>query len=165
MSSEPIGIEQMEQFLCSEVVGRLGLCGGDEVYVVPLNYTYVDGMILFHCALEGRKLDMIRANPRVCFEVSSMVGDPTPHGPASCDSHFRSVICWGTAKVVDDLEERIDVLNRFQARYDTDEKKREPITAERAARCGAVAIKVQRMTGRFWSGDEDDRRCEWEAEG
>lgn len=159
MTEQTIGIEQMEELLTTEVVGHLGLAANGEVYVVPLNYAYVDGTILFHCAVEGKKLDLIRANPQVCFEVSNMVGEPTPHGPQSCDSPFRSVICWGTARYIDDLDERIAVLNRFQARYDTDQVQRTPLGPERATRCGAVEIKVERMTARFWSKG-DDRRCD-----
>ena len=50
--------------------GFLGTVGEDGLpYVVPLNYIYHDGYIIFHCALEGHKLDNIRHNPQVCFTV------------------------------------------------------------------------------------------------
>ncbi len=54
---------QMEAILRSEAVGHLAMAADGEVYLVPLNYTYDEGRILFHCALQGRKLDMIRAQP------------------------------------------------------------------------------------------------------
>lgn len=150
----------MEQLLGSQEVGRLGLACEDEPYVVALNYAYSDGRILIHCALEGRKLEMIARSPSVCFEVSHQEGPAVPHGGNRCDMPFESVLCFGTARVIDDLEERIEVLNRFQARYDTPEKTREQIGPERAAKCGAIVIDVHRMTGRRHPGDH---RYEWEC--
>ena len=48
--------QEMERLLREETIGYLGLSMGDDPYVVPLNYAYVDGRILFHCAMTGRKL-------------------------------------------------------------------------------------------------------------
>jgi len=142
----------MEQVLCSEVVGHLGMASGDEPYVVPINYVYLEGKIVMHCALAGKKLQMIRRNPSVCFVVSRQEGSATPHDANQCDMPFESVICYGTARIVNDLEERVELLNQFQRRYDTPEKQREPITAERAQRCGAIVIEVESMTGRKHPG-------------
>jgi hypothetical protein len=154
---------QMEEILRSEAVGHLAMTAEGEVYLVPLNYTYDAGRVLFHCALQGRKLDMIRAQPKVCFEVCRQAGPPLEHQGQKCDPPFASVICWGTARVIDDLQERQEVLQAFQARYATPENPRTPITAESAAGCGAVAITVTRMTGRQAKGD-NDARWAWSAE-
>ena len=56
-----------------------------------------------------------------------------------------SVVCYGTARVIDDLEERTAVLNAFNRRFRPDA---EGIPAERVARCGAVEITVTEITGR-----------------
>jgi hypothetical protein len=153
---------EMEGILQDEVIGHLALAADGEVYVVPLNYTYLDGKVLFHCALQGRKLDMIRRNPGVCFEVSRQNGPPVAHGAETCDAPFESVICWGRARIIEDVAERQAVLNAFQARYDTPAKKREPIPLERTEKCGAVEITVARMTGRRFAGEEKTR-WEWSA--
>jgi uncharacterized protein len=150
----------MERILEAESVGYLGL-SGDEPYVVPLNYTYADGRILFHCALEGRKLEMIRANPRVCFAVSRQATHPTEHSGQLCSTPYESVICWGAARIVEDVSERQQVLQAFQIRYATPEKPRASISLESTARCGAVEIVVTRMTGRRVHADERTR-WEWE---
>jgi len=65
--------------------------------------------------------------------------------------------------VIDDLEERLEVLTSFQARYSTPEQTFGPITPERAQACGAVAIKVTRMTGRQAKGD-NNARWAWPAD-
>jgi len=154
--------DQMESILNAGDLGHLGLSASGEVYVLPINYTYSAGRILFHCALEGRKLDMMDANPNVCFTVCRQEGRPAPHAGNLCSAAFESVICWGTARAIADVEERQAILNEFQARYDTPEKKREPISLERAGKCGAVEITVTRMTGRRVA-DKEKSAWQWEA--
>jgi nitroimidazol reductase NimA-like FMN-containing flavoprotein (pyridoxamine 5'-phosphate oxidase superfamily) len=154
--------ERMEEILRRESIGHLAMAGGGELYLIPINYTYATGgRILFHCAPKGRKLDMIRANPAVCFEVSSQEGEPVEHGGRACDAPFESVICWGRARVVDDLAERQRILQEFQVRYATPEKPRESLGLDRAEGCGCVEITVTRMTGRRAQA-QDSARWFWE---
>ena len=51
--------EEMEKILQEEAFGSLGLCREGKPYVVPVNYAYQDGKILFHCRFHGKKLDYI----------------------------------------------------------------------------------------------------------
>lgn len=150
----------MESLLRAEEVGYLGLAVDGEPYVVPINYAYSRGRLLMHCALTGRKLDMLRANPRVCFTVSRQDGAPVPHGGSACDNPFESVMCWGRARVVEDLAERVEVLREFEGRYSTPEHPRQTVTLERAARCGAIEVVIDRMTGRRVS-KEGKQSSEW----
>ena len=84
--------DEMEDLLCEESVGYLGLSMDGQPYVVPLNYAYVENKILFHCALEGKKLDCIRANPQVCLNLNS-----TPSGG-------EVVIIEGHAEIVEEAD-------------------------------------------------------------
>jgi len=138
--------EEMEEILRRCAWGCLGVIVDSEPYVVPLNYAYDDGRILFHCALEGRKLDGIRANPEVCFIVAEQPGAVRDH-PAGdpCHVDSDSVICRGTARIVEDLDERAAVLNTFNRAYRPDA---DDVPADRVANCGAVVIVIGEMTGR-----------------
>lgn len=137
---------EMEKILHQETIGWLGLSGGNGPYVVPLNYAYVDGRILFHCALEGLKLDHIRANPEVCFSVGRQLGEVHRHtGGNVCHVDSDSVICFGRARILEDISERTDALNAFQRSFEPEAR---PISEEAAKGCGAVEIVVREMTGR-----------------
>ncbi len=138
---------EMEEMLRREAWGCLGLCTPEGTpYVVPVNYAYVEGKILFHCALEGLKLDCIRANPEVCFTVARQPGTVREHpGGDPCHVDSESVICYGRARIVEDLKERAALLNRFNHAF---RPEAEELTPERAAGCGAVEITVREMTGR-----------------
>lgn len=66
--------EEIEGILKQETIGYLGLAKDGMPSVVPLNYGYIEGKIIFHSALTGKKLDYIRANPQVCFTVGRQSG-------------------------------------------------------------------------------------------
>ena len=157
-------LEQMEAILEREDLGHLAMTANGELYLIPINYAYAKGRILFHCALEGRKLDMIRANASVCFEVSAQEGRPAPHPGTLCDASksapFESVICWGVARIVEDPEERCGILNEFQARFNEPGRAAATLTIEATKRCWAVEITVSRMTGRC-TGPGGKQAWEW----
>ena len=137
---------EMEEILREETIGWLGLTSEGGPYVVPLNYAYVDGRILFHCAMEGLKLDCIRAHPEVCFSVGRQSGEVRRHaGGGVCHVDSDSVICFGRARVLDDAAERAAALNAFQRGFHPDAA---PIPEKDVQRCGAVEIVIREMTGR-----------------
>jgi len=144
--------EEMEEILREEEVGYLGVSVDGTPYVVPLNYSYEDGRILFHCALTGKKLDGIRAHPEVCFTVGRQTGEVRRHAESDvCHVDSDSVICCGTARVVDDVEERKEILNAFNRRYRSDAGE---ISLKQAQNCGAVEIRISEMTGRRERGQK-----------
>lgn len=150
------GLAQMEAVLREEKWGCLGLSMDGRPYVVPVNYAYVDGDILFHCALEGQKLDYIRANPNVCFTVARQGGEVRDHaGGNPCHVDSDSVICYGTARIVDDPTERAELLNAFNRAFVPDAP---DLSMEGVLGCGAVRISIDRMTGRR---ERERRRSLW----
>ncbi len=149
--------EEMEQILREEVLGYLGVAG-EQPYVVPLNYSYSEGKLLFHCALTGRKLDAIRANPRVCFTVGRQAGEVSDHaGGPPCHLDTDSVVCYGRARLIEHLAERSAALNTFNRRYRPDAP---DIAAERVTQCMAVEIQITEMTGRR---ERNRQRTYWRA--
>ena len=137
---------EMEAILQDMSFGFLGLALDGQPYVVPLNYAYIDGRILFHCAWEGKKLDYLTSNPAVCFTVARQPGTFRHHPEGDpCHMDCESVVCYGTARLVEDLGERAAVLNAFNRSF---RPQADEIPTERVARCAAVEIVVEEMTGR-----------------
>ncbi len=94
---------------------HLGLVDGDEAYVVPMNYGYVyenDKLTLYlHGARRGRKLDLIRQNPKVFFEMDC---DIVPfEGDVACKYGitYSSIMGRGLAEIVEDPEEKMKALS------------------------------------------------------
>ena len=100
----------IKRILDTARVLHLGLAVDNEPYVVPMNYGFVkeDGKLILylHSAVQGKKLDMIRANPRVFFEMDC---DRMPfEGDKPCQYGlvYSSVMGRGTARIVEDVEEK-----------------------------------------------------------
>ena len=137
--------EEMEKLLQEEDLGYLGLSLNGESYVVPLNYQYSDGKIVFHCGLKGKKLVFMKANPQVCFTVARQLAEVREHaGGDPCHVDSDSVICYGRARFIEDINERSKVLTAFKRRFYPGAD----VLPERVKICGAVEITISEMTGR-----------------
>jgi len=137
---------EMERILREESIGYLGLAVNDAPYVVPLNYAYVDGKILFHCALTGKKLSYLEVNPQVCFSVGRQLDRVRRHGEGdTCHVDSDSVICYGSARIAQEPEDRKRVLDSLNRCFNPDAAE---ISLEAAASCCAVEIQIEEMTGR-----------------
>jgi nitroimidazol reductase NimA-like FMN-containing flavoprotein (pyridoxamine 5'-phosphate oxidase superfamily) len=100
-------------------VGRLGTVGADGYPMVkPLNFAYHSGSIFFHTALEGEKMEHIRRDDRVCFEVDlPMAYVRGADNPCSAEYLYRSVIIRGRARIIEDRDEKMFGLRRLMEKY------------------------------------------------
>jgi hypothetical protein len=139
---------EVEAVLMEAEVGRLGTCADGLPYVVPLSYAYSDGRILFHGASEGKKMREIARNPRVCFEVD--VAELMPaEDPCNFNFRYRSVIANGTARVIEDVDERIDGLKLIVEKYAPGMGDRiTEETIDRLKNLAVVEIKIDEMVGK-----------------
>jgi len=94
--------EEIEEVLMNNLLGRIGCSNGKKVYVVPVNYVY-DGHYIFAQSQEGLKIDMMRNNPNVCFEVDEVKDF----------INWQSVILWGVYQELFDERSRYDVMKSF----------------------------------------------------
>lgn len=107
---EVTDINEIIKILDEAKVLHLGLVDGDEPYVVPMNYGYTmeDGKltIYLHGARRGRKLDLMRANPKVFFEMEC--GIVPFEGEIACKYGitYSSVMGRGFAEILEDIEEK-----------------------------------------------------------
>lgn len=76
--------QEIEQLLQLQMTGRIACCSGNIPYIVPISYAY-DGKDLYFHTYQGKKIDIMRNNPEVCFQADHM------HSMAD----WRSVIAWG----------------------------------------------------------------------
>jgi nitroimidazol reductase NimA-like FMN-containing flavoprotein (pyridoxamine 5'-phosphate oxidase superfamily) len=76
--------DEIDQVLRTEIVGRIGCHADGTTYVVPVTYVY-DGNCVYGLTGEGMKLELLRANPAVCFEVDHI----------DTMTNWQSVIAWG----------------------------------------------------------------------
>ena len=108
--------DQILAILEAGKVLHLGLAVNNEPYVVPMNYGYTmeDGnlTIYLHSALRGKKLDMIRENPNVFFEIDCGL-QPFGEGDIPCQYGmvYSSIMGRGKATIVEDVEEKMAAMS------------------------------------------------------
>ncbi len=96
---------------------RLALISRGEPYLVPVCFGYDGDSLFFHCAPQGRKLDMLLPGARVCFELEADVSVIEAQRACGWTMAFSSVIGWGTASIVDDPAARKAALDTIMAQY------------------------------------------------
>ena len=84
--------------------------GEDTPYCLPLSLVRVDNRLYFHCAMQGRKLDLLRRSPKVCV---TFVGASQPAYVAAKNmftDYFQSAMVTGTASEVLEDREKLEAL-------------------------------------------------------
>ena len=99
-----LNAEEIEEVLSKQLIGRIGCHADNITYVVPLSYTY-DGKFIYARTFEGRKVDLMRKNPHVCFQVDTMDNM----------ANWKSVIVWGVYEELTEevaRREALELLNK-----------------------------------------------------
>ena len=106
---------QIRDVLDSAKVLRLGIAVDNEPYIIPLNYGYTlengELKLYLHSAVQGNKLDLLRKNPNVCFELDC---DLIPfEGRVACQYglSFSAVSGRGRAVLIEDVEEKMEGMS------------------------------------------------------
>ena len=136
---------EIHEILEKALVCRLGLYDGRYPYVVPLNYGFRDGRLYFHSAREGRKIEILKNNDRVCIEVDIDSRIVRSDAPCRWAAKYRSVIGFGRARIVDDEAEKRAALDVIMAHYggqggEYDEKSLQRICV--------IEVVIENMTGK-----------------
>jgi uncharacterized protein len=94
--------EQIDEVLQNNQLGRIGCSLNNKTYIVPINYVF-DGKHIIGHAVAGKKIDMMRTNPEVCFEVDEMKNF----------TNWRSVIVMGQYQEITGERERYEAMKLF----------------------------------------------------
>ncbi len=83
-----LSLDETDALLTSEVFGHLACIDGQKPYIVPLAYIFY-GHAIYGQTTEGKKIEILRRNPNVCFQVQKQEGS------------WKSALCWGTFEELD----------------------------------------------------------------
>jgi len=136
-------------------VGRLATIGRDGYpYITPVNYVFWQETIFFHCSLRGEKLDNIRREARVCFEVDiplAYLDTGYDRSMQACEvsQFYQSVIIRGRAEIVESSEEKVAALNALMASHENNPSF-SAITIKTPAvnLCAVVAVRIDSLSAK-----------------
>lgn len=143
--------QQMTDEACIRVLeserrGVLAVCGSDgQPYAIPLNFYYEDGKIYFHGAKAGHKIDIIRENPKVSFNVYT-------HGIPSEIKRgvdVESVTVFGTIREMENSETAVSFLRKLGLKYFPDDREyiENEVNSTKAA-VQMLELTIDQMTGK-----------------
>ncbi|MGA2678470.1 MAG: pyridoxamine 5'-phosphate oxidase family protein [Sedimentisphaerales bacterium] len=110
-------VAAIEDILRRATVCRLGLCEDNCPYVVPVCFGYKDNALYIHCGPEGKKLEIIRKNNNICFEVDIDNELVKTDRPCKWGLKYKSVIGFGKAVFVEDVESKRKALNVIMRQF------------------------------------------------
>jgi len=124
---------------------RLGLSSNNIPYVVPLNFVYIENTIYIHSAKEGEKIDILKKNKNVCFEIDIntklILKDPV----CASTMQYQSVIGFGEASFVTEKKEKEKALNLIVEKY---VKKTMPLNEKMVESVSIIKIEIKKVTGK-----------------
>ncbi len=140
-------INQIANVLSSQVLGRLACTDGKHPYIVPVTYAY-DGNYLYGQTNEGFKLQILRKNPNICFEVDMMTDM----------AHWQSVLVFGKFEELDGEEaekakeilfSRVFSLMTSSTIHNHEHEVSAEIDDSNRIKQVMYRIKIEKLTGRF----------------
>jgi len=114
-------IKEIEEIIKKADCCRIGLVDNDEPYVVPVCFGYERKALYFHGALEGRKVELIKKNNQVCFEIDTDAEVVKAETSCGWTMRYRSVIGVGRAYILESDEEKCHGLRLIMKHYSGDE--------------------------------------------
>ncbi len=98
--------QQIEEVLKTQVLGRIACHANDVTYIVPIVYAYDENSIIAR-SNDGLKIDIMRKNPKVCFEVEDIKDL----------ANWKTVILWGDFVEITEAEDRTNAIDKLLHRH------------------------------------------------
>lgn len=138
---------EIEQILKQGEIISVAMCQGDQPYVLPFNYGFLNGLIYIHSATKGFKLDVLAQNPKVSFNVVENVELLPADKPQDCSVAYSSVVGFGRVRMVDDPVEKLTALEAVMVQYyPKNDAWQYPEKVEAA--CTVWCIEIEHLTGK-----------------
>jgi len=109
--------DEIKRLLQEPSVCRIAMADGNTPYIVPVNFAVADGVLYLHSAKTGRKIEILRKNPSVCFEMD-VPGDLV-EGDKACQwgMKYKSLIGFGKAVFLESGSEKKKALDLLMKKY------------------------------------------------
>lgn len=157
--------DKIIEFLNQQETGRI--CSIDKdgyPQIIPMNFVYADNAVYMHSHPRGEKLENIRKNPKVGFEVDQSLEFlpsyfTSPTDASQADTFYISVVIKGTASIISDRKEKSMALNALMKKYQP-EGGYESIRPEMEVVEEVAIIKVTPITmkGKYKIGQHVDKK-------
>lgn len=143
---EITSIELIHEIIAKAKVCRLALSLDNCPYIVPLNFGVKENCLFFHSAKRGKKIDILKKNDNVCFEIDIEQGIVEAEKPCEFGTKYFSVIGSGKAILVNDASQKKEALDIIMKHYTN--KENHEYDEAFLKRIVIIKIEIEQMTGK-----------------
>ena len=142
---QQLTLQECETILQGAYRGFLSVNGENGYpYTIPMNFLYNDNRIYFHSALQGHKIDAIKQSAKACFTV---INNPVKQ-ENDWWYHVSSVVCFGQVSIIENQEERMEILKSLGQKYFPEGYDMEKDLIMNAPRAAVLCFAIDHMTGK-----------------
>jgi nitroimidazol reductase NimA-like FMN-containing flavoprotein (pyridoxamine 5'-phosphate oxidase superfamily) len=114
---EIMDIAEIKDIMEKATFCRIAMCDDNKPYVVSVNFGIDNNILYVHSAPEGRKIEVLKKNNNVCIEMDIDHEIEIAKRPCASTTKFRSVIAFGEASFINDMEKKREALNVILSHY------------------------------------------------
>jgi nitroimidazol reductase NimA-like FMN-containing flavoprotein (pyridoxamine 5'-phosphate oxidase superfamily) len=107
----------IEQILANSEICRIAMIDNDKPYILPFNYGYKNNCIYIHSAPEGKKMDLLKKNNKVCFEIEQKAEIVKNDKLCKWTTNYRSVVGYGEVEIITEHKQKKNGLDIIMAHY------------------------------------------------
>ena len=136
----------IEEILKESAICRIAMIDNDKPYILPFNYGYKDNCIYIHSAPEGKKIELLKKNSKVCFEIEQVAKIMKHDKACKWATIYRSVIGYGEVEIITEYNQKRQGLDIIMSHYNAheltnyEEKQIESIII--------LKLKISQLTGK-----------------
>lgn len=138
--------ETIEWIMNEAMVCRIAVSENNIPYIIPMNFGFRDNCLYIHSALQGKKIDIIKKNNNVCFEVDIKTELVTADNPCNWSMKYYSVIGLGKLSFIDDIAEKKNIINIIMEKYSGKSDFKFPDAALNSL--AVIKIEISEITGK-----------------
>jgi uncharacterized protein len=129
-------------------VCRVGFSKANKPYIVPMNFGFDESHIYLHSSVEGKKMEILKENKNICFEVDVKNEILKSEKPCNWGMHYMSVMGNGTAELIEEPEEKIRALDIIMSKYDDDGSNSHEYLESSLKRTAVIKLILTELTGK-----------------
>ena len=140
--------ETIQWILKEALVCRIALCHDNKPYIIPMNFGFKNNCLYLHSATEGRKIDILKENNNICFEVDIKNEIVESENACNWGMKYYSLIGSGKAIFIEDIEEKKKSLDIIMQKYNEKDNKSSEYSKSALDKTVVIKIELTEITGK-----------------